>query len=108
MGLHTSVLLDIQAHKDKYMSVNEAIDYLSKVEDERKENIFNKDTIVIGIAQAGSDKPVVKGGKVEDLIEYDFGDPLHCLIVPGNLHFVEAEALITLANVPKELLEEFL
>ena len=108
MGLHTLVLLDIQAHKDKYMSVNEAIKYLSKVESVRNENIFSDDTIVIGIAQAGSDKPVVKGGRVSDLVDFDFGEPLHCMIVPGNLHFVEAEALITLAGVPKDLLEDFL
>ena len=108
MGLHTLVLLDIQAHKDRYMSVNEAIKYLSKVESVRNENIFSDDTIVIGIAQAGSDKPVVKGGRVSDLVDFDFGEPLHCMIVPGNLHFVEAEALITLAGVPKDLLEDFL
>jgi len=108
MGLHTLVLLDIQAHKDKYMRVNEAIEYLSKVESVRKENIFGDDRIVIGIAQAGSDKPVVKGGKVSEIVDFDFGEPLHCMIVPGNLHFVEAEALITLADVPKNLLEDFL
>lgn len=108
MGLHTLVLLDIQAHKDRYMTVNEAISYLSKIESDRGENIFNDDTIVIGIAQAGSDKPIVKGGRVCDVLNYDFGSPLHCMIVPGNLHFIEAEALITLADIPKSLLEKFL
>ena len=108
MGLHTLVLLDIQAHNDRYMRVNEAIEYLSKVESVRNENIFSDDTIVIGIAQAGSDKPVVRGGRVSEIVDFDFGEPLHCMIVPGNLHFVEAEALITLADVPKDLLEDFL
>ncbi len=108
MGLHTLVLLDIQAHKDKYMSVNEAVDYLSKVESERQEHVFDDDRIVIGIAHAGSDKPIVKGGKVSDVINFDFGEPLHCMIVPGDLHFLEAEALISLADVDKDLLEEFL
>jgi diphthine synthase len=108
MGLHTLVLLDIQAHRDRYMTVNEAVSYLSKVESDRQEGIFDDDTIVIGIAQAGSDKPIVKGGRVCDIIDYDFGSPLHCMIVPGNLHFVEAEALITLADIPEELLEQFL
>lgn len=108
MGLHTLVLLDIQAHKNKFMTVNEAIDYLCKVESERNEKIFTDDTIVIGLAQAGSDKPIVKGGRVCDIKDYDFGNPLHCMIVPGDLHFVEAEALLTLADVDKVLLEKYL
>ena len=108
MGLHTLVLLDIQAHKDRFMTVNEAISYLRKVESDRNESIFTDDTIVIGIAQAGSDHPIVKGGRVEDMLDFDFGSPLHCMIVPGNLHFVEAEALITLADIPEKLLEKFL
>ena len=108
MDLHTLVLLDIQAHKDRFMTVNEALEYLLKVESIRNENIFTEDTIVVGIAQAGSEKPIVKGGSVSEVINYDFGEPLHCLIVPANLHFVEAEALITLADVPEALLEKFL
>lgn len=108
MGLHTLVLLDIRAHKDRYMTVNQALDYLSKVESERKEHVFDDDRIVIGIAQAGSKHPIVKGGRVSDVKNFDFGKPLHCIIVPANLHFIEAEALITLADVDKELLKDFL
>lgn len=108
MGLHTLVLLDIQAHKDRFMTINQALDYLLKVESERNENVFINDTIVVGLARAGSDKPLVKGGTVQEVVEFDFGGPLHCLIVPGDLHFVEAEALITLSDISKELLEDFL
>ena len=108
MGLHTLVLLDIQAHKDRFMKVNEAIDYLSKIESERNENIFDENTLVIGIARAGSDKPLIRGGSVSELASFDFGGPLHCMIVPADLHFIEAEALMTLANVSKDLVEKFL
>ena len=108
MGLHTLVLLDIQAHLDRFMTVNQALEYLSKVESVRDEGIFTDDTIVIGIAQAGSNHPVVRGGRVCDLLDYDFGSPLHCLIVPGDLHFIEAEALVTLAGISENLLEDFL
>ena len=102
------MLLDIQAHRDRYMTVNEAIDYLRRIESERNEGVFSDDRIVVGIAHAGSDEPIVYGGKVCDVLEHDFGGPLHCMIVPGDLHFMEAEALITLADVDKELLEEYL
>ncbi|MDY2744530.1 MAG: diphthine synthase [Methanosphaera sp.] len=108
IGLHTLVLLDIQAHNDRYMTINEAIDYLRKVESERGEHVFDDDCIVIGIAQAGSDHPIVKGGRVADVADFDFGNPLHCMIVPGDLHFLEAEALVTLAEVDEDLLKDFL
>jgi len=108
MGLHTLVLLDIQAHKDRFMTINQALEYLLKVESERDEKVLTNDTIVVGLARAGSDKPLVKGGTVEEVLNFDFGGPLHCMIVPGDLHFVEAEALITLADISKDLLEDFL
>lgn len=108
LGLHTLVLLDIQAHKNRFMTVNEAVDYLCKVEDSRLEKVFDEDTIVVGIARAGSDHPLVKGGTVSEVIDFDFGGPLHCMVVPGDLHFVEAEALLVLADVSRELLEDFL
>lgn len=107
-GLHTLVLLDIQAHKDRYMTINQALEYLSKVESERNEQVFTEDTIVVGLARAGSEKPLVQGGTVKDIIDFDFGGPLHCLIVPGDLHFVEAEALIALSNISEELLKDYL
>jgi len=84
------------------------LEYLLKVESERDEKVLTNDTIVVGLARAGSDKPLVKGGTVEEVLNFDFGGPLHCMIVPGDLHFVEAEALITLADISKDLLEDFL
>ena len=36
-------------------------------------------------------EPPIK--KVRDLLNLDFGKPLHCLIIPGKLHFMEEEML---------------
>jgi diphthine synthase len=91
--LHTLLLLDIDAEHNKYMTIKEAIDYLLRVEVERKEKVFTKDTKCIGVARLGSDKPIIIYGKAEELLKIDFGEPLHSLIVPGELHFVEEEAL---------------
>ena len=35
----------------------------------------------------------------------EFGDPLHLLIVPGELHYIESDALRELAGAPEELSE---
>ena len=108
-GLHTFCLLDIKMKehsKDdlkkedyceiiqpKFMTVNEAIDILLKIEDKRKEKVFTKDTLCIGCARLASDDFVIRSGKVKELLKEDFGKPLHSLIIPGKLHFMEEEAL---------------
>ena len=63
-------------------------------------------TIAVGIARAGSERPVVKADYAERLKDFDFGKPLHILVIPGKLHFLEAEALVKLAGGPLGLMEE--
>lgn len=120
--LHTLVLLDIDAENNKFMTIKEAIEYLLRVEAKRqqksaksdftgstnldllkskisggssgtKEKVFTKDTKCIGVARLGSEKPKIIYSTAEELLKADFGEPLHSLIVPGELHFVEEEAL---------------
>lgn len=103
---HTLVLLDIRAHENRYMTANEGLEYLLKVEKDRNENILFEDSLAVAIARAGSNKPVVRADKIKKLIDEDFGGPLHCLIIPGKLHFMEAEYLVKICGAPEEFLEE--
>ncbi len=106
IGLHTLVLLDIQAHRDYYMTANEGLEYLLRVENERNEGIITTDTLAVVIARAGSPKPLVRAHRVGVLVEQDFGGPLHCMIIPGDLHFLEAEGLVILGGAPEHILQE--
>ena len=36
----------------------------------------------------------------------DFGEGLHSLIIPGKLHFMEAEALVEFGGAPEEIIQE--
>jgi len=40
---------------------------------------------------------------VENIVNHDFGDPPHTFVFPAKLHFMEAEALITLAGAPEQI-----
>ncbi len=71
----------------------------------RKNRLPHPRTLVIGVARAGSPATNSEGGLLEDVIEFDFGAPPHTLIFPGKLHFMEAEALIALADAPQEVME---
>jgi diphthine synthase len=107
MNLHSLVLLDIQAHKDRYMSVNQGLEYLLDVKSSLDHNgLIGEDTLAIGIARVGSKDVIVKASKISELIEYDFGGPLHCIVIPSKLHIVEAEYLVEIAGAPKEILDD--
>ena len=101
--LHTLVFLDIDKEKG-YMKVNRALELLLEVEKRKGEGVMDR-AIVVGIARAGSPEPTVKAGYAQDLLDYDFGEPLQILVVPASLHFLEAEALVKLAGAPSEIME---
>jgi len=105
LSLHTLCLLDVKAEEKRYMRIREGLESLLKIEEKRKENVVTMDTLVVGIARAGSNNPTVKAGFLKDLLSYDFGEPPHSIIFPGKLHFMEAEALIVLAGAPEILRE---
>ncbi|WNY28410.1 hypothetical protein MmiEs2_05950 [Methanimicrococcus stummii] len=104
-GLHTLVFLDINSEHG-YMTVQEALSLLLEVEEKRQEGIMEYQ-IAIGIARAGSDTVSVKADFANNIDAFDLGEPLQILIIPGKLHFIEAEALVKLAGAPNRLLEDF-
>ncbi|MGE0793091.1 MAG: diphthine synthase [Candidatus Woesearchaeota archaeon] len=108
LGLHTLCLLDIKVAEPsqedllkginkpqppKYMTVNEGLNFLLMIEKERNEKIITEETIVIGVARIGQKNCLIKSGKIKELLNFDFGAPLHSLIIPGKLHEVEQEML---------------
>jgi len=101
--LHTLVFLDISPEKG-FMDIKKAISLLLEVEERRGEGVLIN-SLAVGIARAGSDSPVVHADYIRKLKEYDFGRPLHVLIVPAGLHFIEAEALVKLCGAPSEIMK---
>ena len=103
LGLHTLCLLDIKVEEGRFMSIKESLEALVKIEEKRKSNIATRETLAIGVARAGSDNPTVKADFLGKLLDYDFAKPPHCLVFPGKLHFMEAEALVVLAGAPEKV-----
>lgn len=103
LGLHTLCFLDSKAEEGKYMTVKGGLQTLLLLEERRRHNVITADTLVVGVARAGSEQPIVKADYVQNAVKYDFGSPPHTLIFPGKLHFMEVEALITLAKAPPEI-----
>ncbi len=91
LGLHTLVLLDIKADESYFMSANEGIRLLTKLAEMTENGWFGPETQVGVVARAGGDTLTVTG-TVADLVDHDFGGPLHCIVVPGAMQVVEEEA----------------
>ena len=104
-GLHTFCFLDINAEERRYMTIRHGLKALLEMEKRKRKDVVTIDTVAVGVARAGSNNPTVKADYVKELTMYDFGAPPHSLVFPGKLHFVEAEALITLAMAPEGLRE---
>ncbi|MCA1812936.1 MAG: diphthine synthase [Halobacteriales archaeon] len=99
-GLHTLVLLDLDAEKGRYMSASEGTRVLLGIAKRRPELGLSADTLACAVARAGSDAPLVRAATLRELAQLDLGPPLHCLVVPGQLHDLEQEALRVLAGLP--------
>jgi len=108
-GLHTLCLLDIKVKEPdfeamkrgkivylppRFMTVNEASDQLIEAEEARAGGAYipNK-TLCVGLARLGQPDQCIIAGTLEELKEKDFGAPLHCLIICGEVHDMELEAL---------------
>ncbi|SDY18910.1 diphthine synthase [Halobellus clavatus] len=96
-GLHTLVYLDIKAERDEYMTADVAAEMLAE---------GWQDGLGVAVARAGSPESTVAADRLSALADRAFGDPLHLLVVPGDLHHVESDALATLGGAPEDVLRE--
>ena len=87
-NLHTLFLLDLDPKNGKFMTVNEAADYLIR------NGVGNIRAVACGAL--GSKNSEIRAGNLKDL---DIKGFPQCLIIPAKkLHFVEEEALDALAH----------
>lgn len=75
------------------MTVHTAISQLLEVEEVCGGSAYGTDSLCIGVARLGSDDQKIVAGPMKELLDVDFGAPLHCLIIVGETHPVEQEML---------------
>ncbi|MBI2564496.1 diphthine synthase [Candidatus Woesearchaeota archaeon] len=93
IGAHTLFLLDVKNEEAEYMSAKDAIKQLLSIEEKRKKGLFKEDTLCIVLERAGSNDCTVISATAKDFLNHEFGAQPHVLIVPGELHFLEEEAI---------------
>lgn len=84
LGLHTLFLLDLDPENKKFLTINNALEYL----------LINKiKSNCVACYALTTNKQEIKYGKIEDLIRLKFNNFPQCIIIPGKLHFIEEEVL---------------
>jgi diphthine synthase len=101
-GLHTLVLLDLR-EDGTFLDPRDAIRALLRMAESRRTKEFGPRTLACVLSRVGSPEARAVAGPIEDLTGRDLGPALHCLVVPGDLHFLEREALIAFAGAPHDL-----
>ncbi len=101
-GLHTLVLLDIDAESDRYMTATEGINLLTRMEKLAGLGAISENTLACVVARAGAPDCIARAGRIADLAMMDFGPPLHSIVIPGRLHFMETEALKLFAQLNED------
>ena len=112
-GLHTLCLLDIKVKEQsienmargrmifeppRFMTVNQACDQLlesaDQASDADKAAVDAENAVCVGVARLGASDEIMVVGTLRELLEVDFGKPLHSLIICAEeLHEIEAESL---------------
>ena len=97
-GLHSVLLLEYNQDENYFLDPNNAISNLLDVEKEQKRNVVNKDTFAIVASRIGFETQKITSGKFSNLLEVDFGEPPHSIIITGKLHFTESDAINVLTE----------
>uniref|UniRef100_A0A6B2LDR0 diphthine methyl ester synthase n=1 Tax=Arcella intermedia TaxID=1963864 RepID=A0A6B2LDR0_9EUKA len=106
IGLHTLCLLDIKVKEQselnllrgkkiyeppRFMTINTCIAQMLEAEDVHKEKVYSKETPCFGVARIGQKDQLIVSGTMEELLNVDFGGPLHSFIICGQMHPMELE-----------------
>ncbi|KAG0013773.1 diphthine synthase [Podila clonocystis] len=107
IGLHTLVLLDIKVKEQslenmargrliyeppRFMTVNCCVEQMLEIEENRGENAYGPETLAIGCVRLGTPTQLFISGTMAQLLDEDFGEPLHSLVIIGKrMHVMEAE-----------------
>ncbi len=101
-GLHTILLLDIR-DDGGFMSANEAVDILRRLEEERRLGIVNERLLVIYVARLGWVDQRIVVSTINNAP--DIGDTPHTIVIPGLLNPVEVDYLVHVLNASKDLVD---
>ncbi len=101
-GLHTLVLLDLK-EDGTFLDPKAALRELLDMAQAKRTGEFGPSSFVCVLSRVGSPDVRAAAATVNALLARDPGPALHCIVVPGALHFLEKKALVAFAGAPQGL-----
>ena len=98
-GAHTLLLLEFDVQSGQGVTPADAIAGLLLAEANFKRGVVSEDTFAIMLSRLGREDSALAAGSFSELSRRDAGIPPHCIIIPGRLHFTEAEAISAIFSV---------
>ncbi len=97
-GNHTVLLLEYDQDRDLFLDPKTALGHLLGAERGQMRKVIGSETFAIVASRIGLRDQGIISGRVSRLAETDFGGPPHAIIIPGRMHFTEADALRALTR----------
>ncbi len=97
-GNHTVLLLEYDQDGGFFLDPKDALGALVRAEEGQGRGVVGPSTFAVVASRIGSGDQAVTCGLVSSLEGADLGRPPHTLIIPGRLHFTEADALRALCT----------
>lgn len=100
-GAHTLLLLEYDVQSGQGVTPADAMAGLLLAEGNFKRGAVGKETFALVVSRVGREDAACKAGTLEELAKAGYGEPPHCLLIPGKLHFSEVEALSAIFSLPE-------
>jgi len=98
-GAHTLLLLEYDLKSGEGVTPTDAITGLLLAEGNFKRGVVSERTFALVLSRVGRGDSSFAAGSFSELSQRSYGEPPHCLVVPGKLHFTESEALAAIFSI---------
>jgi len=98
-GAHTLLLLEYDLKSGEGVTPPDAMAGLLLAEGNFKRGVVSDLTFALVLSRLGRGDSSLSAGTFLELSKIIYGEPPHCLLVPGKLHFTESEAVAAIFSI---------
>ena len=100
-GAHTLLLLEYDVKSGEGVTPAAAMAGLLLAEGNFKRGVVDGETFALVLSRVGRGDAKSDAGVFGQLAKADFGEPPHCVVIPGKLHFSEVDAISAIFGLPE-------
>jgi diphthine synthase len=100
-GAHTLLLLEYDVQSGEGVSPGDSMAGLLLAEGNFKRGVVGEKTFALVLSRIGGEDAAYRAGAFIELANAAYGEPPHCIVIPGKLHFSEVEALTAIFTLPE-------